>query len=398
MWQSSSDNEDAPETWVAYSRSQDGKSWIAPMTLVPSWDQGYRSSGGWWINGDTLVAYVNVWPSSVTPRGGYTEYATSEDGLNWSALKRPPMADGSPLNGIFEQDPHSLPDGRIIGAAHFQPGLLVSPIYTDDPSGVRGWTKGRLTNLSYTGNTTREMEPSWFRRADGAAIMVFRDQNSTFRRLASISLDRGVTWSAPVATDMPDSRSKQSAGNLPDGTAFQVGNPVDTALRIPLVVSLSRDGQVFDKAFILRKGGSDLQARRYTGTSKTLGYSYPKSMVGQGFLYVSYATNKEDIEYTRVPLSSLSVYSPVSNRRSPVAAGSCKVRVVPGQGGIRTLSLRGWNGDRRIRLFSLKGELLSCCVPRDGEANLRMESLPSGVYMIEANTGRERKTLLFKNP
>ncbi len=62
---------------------------------------------------------------------------------------------------------------------------------------------------------------------------------------------------------------------------------------------------MFDKAFDLRVGGSDLQAQRYTGKAKTLGYNYPKSMVYNGYLYVGYATNKEDVEYTRVPLASL---------------------------------------------------------------------------------------------
>ena len=56
---------------------------------------------------------------------------------------------------------------------------------------------------------------------------------------------------------------------------------------------------------VLRKGGSDLQAQRYSGAAKTLGYNYPKSMVYDGYLYVAYATNKEDVQYTRVPLSSL---------------------------------------------------------------------------------------------
>ena len=52
------------------------------------------------------------------------------------------MHDGNYLNGIFEQDPHRLPDGRIINSAHFQPGLKLCPIYTDDPTGKTGWKKG----------------------------------------------------------------------------------------------------------------------------------------------------------------------------------------------------------------------------------------------------------------
>jgi BNR repeat-like domain len=305
QWQSSATNEDEPTTWTAYSRSQDGKTWSAPMVLAARATDGERTSGGWWVSGNTLVGYINVWPTTLSPRGGYTEYVTSTDGLAWSAPKPLPMSNGSTLNGIFEQDPHALPDGRIINAAHFQPGLSVAPCYTDDPSGIAGWMRAPFTSLASTATTTRELEPSWYRRADGAVVMIFRDQDSTFFKLASVSADRGQTWTVPVVTNMPDSRAKQSAGNLPDGTAYFASNPVSNKTRIPLAVTFSHDGRVFDKAFVLRTG-SDLQPQQYPGTSKGLGYSYPKSMVANGYLYVGYATNKEDVQCTRVPLTSLS--------------------------------------------------------------------------------------------
>jgi hypothetical protein len=155
QWQSSPTDEDSTDTWTAYSRSQDGKTCSAPMVLAAkSTDQ--RSSGGWWVSGDTLVAYINVYPTGQAPR------------------------------------------------------------------------------------------------------------------------------------------------------AYQVNTPVTTNRRSPLVVTLSRDGHYFDKAFALRFGGSELQALRYAGKAKTLGYDYPKSMVHDGYLYVAYSVNKEDVEYTRVPLTSLS--------------------------------------------------------------------------------------------
>lgn len=69
--------------------------------------------------------------------------------------------------------------------------------------------------------------------------------------------------------------------------------------------NVRRPFRVFDKAFALRLGGSDLQPLRYAGKAKTLGYDYPKSMVYEGYLYVGYSVNKEDVEYTRVPLTSL---------------------------------------------------------------------------------------------
>jgi len=241
------------------------------------------------------------------------------------------------------------------------------------------------------------MEPSWFFRADNAVVMVFRDQNSTFRRLASLSRDRGITWSTPVVTDMPDSRSKQSAGNLPDGTAFQVGNPVDTNIRIPLAVSLSHDGQVFDKAFVLRKGGSDLQARRYTGTSKTPGYSYPKSMVWQGSLYVSYATNKEDVEYTRVPLASLSLNSPVLFQGSISGSNAGAIKIIRGSGGIRKISLQGYGGDGGIQIFELTGRLVYSGRMENGEAVVKIGGALGNARIASVKTHNGRESQLFCN-
>lgn len=130
--------------------------------------------------------------------------------------------------------------------------------------------------------------------------MVFRDQASSYRQLASESCDRGQTWTPAVLTDMPDSRAKQSAGNLPNGTAFLVNAPNADKLRIPLAVTLSADGRLFDRSFLLR-GAADLQPLRYEGQYKRPGYHYPKSTIWNGFLYVAYATNKEDVEVTREP-------------------------------------------------------------------------------------------------
>ena len=86
---------------------------------------------------------------------------------------------------------------------------------------------------------------------------------------------------------------------------FQVNNPSGNKERLPLTITLSKDGQVFDKAFLIRSGGSDLQALRYDGKYKRIGYSYPKSIIWDKFLYIAYATNKEDIQVSRIPLNNL---------------------------------------------------------------------------------------------
>ncbi|SMF23650.1 BNR repeat-like domain-containing protein [Alteromonadaceae bacterium Bs31] len=307
QWQSSSQDEDAEDTWLAYSYSKNGETWSKPMVLADKWDDGIRTSGGWWTDGETLVAYINVWPKNLTPKGGHTEYRSSTDGVHWSKAKPVLDNNGKAVKGVFEQDPHKLDNGLIVNAMHRQPGVIVTPIYTEDPLGIAGWTTGKMENLPYkSADISRELEPSLFVQNNGTLTMIFRDQASSFKILASVSEDKGKTWSTPTLSNMPDSRSKKSAGNLPDGTAYIINNPTTDKTRIPLVITLSKDGKYFDKAFLLRAGGKDLQPLRYEGKYKRAGYSYPKATLWKDYLYVSYASNKEDVEITRVPVKNLS--------------------------------------------------------------------------------------------
>ena len=134
---------------------------------------------------------------------------------------------------------------------------------------------------------------------DGTIVMLFRDQKSSFQKLAAISNDNGKSYSKPTLTNMPDGRTKQCAGNLPDGTAFIVSCPANGKRRWPLILQLSSDGIIFDQAILLRSGSSnDLPPRRYEGRYKTLGYNYPKAIIWHEKLYIAYSTNKEDVECT----------------------------------------------------------------------------------------------------
>lgn len=301
QWQASQKDEDSSDTHVLYATSDDGEHWSAPKLLA---DVGktIRTSGGWHSDGKTLTAYINVWKSDFR-NGGTTVARSSVDGRRWSKPKPVTGQDGKSVPGVIEQDTRALPDGRLVTAFHLQPGLKATPFYTDDPLGLSGWRAGRMVHLPHDGLESRELEPSWFRRSDGCLVMVFRDQADSFRQLASQSCDRAETWSRPVLTDMPDSRAKQSAGNLPDGTAFLVNAPSVTKLRAPLVLTLSSDGQLFEKAYILRAGPPP--SVRFLGLYKRAGFHYPKSVIWNDALYVGYATGKEDVEVTRVPLVDL---------------------------------------------------------------------------------------------
>lgn len=305
QWQSSARDEDAEDTRVLYSVSDDsGETWSRPEVLARSRDEALVTNGGWVTDGKRLVAYLNVWPRKMEPKAGFLEWMESADGKTWTDPRRVTMKDGQPFSGVMEQDVRALGNGRLLSAGHFQPGLHVAPCMTDDPLGRTGWERGEMPASEDLGATSRAIEPGWFRRRDGSLVMTFRDQKGSFRVMASESTDGGRSWSRPVVTSLPDSRSKQSAGNLPDGTAFIVNNPTGRNRRSPLVMTLSRDGRRFDRAFLLRALGDEVEAMQWEGRYKREGFSYPKTLVTDDFIFVAHAVHKERIELVRVPTSS----------------------------------------------------------------------------------------------
>lgn len=304
QWQSSVKDEDAADTRVLYSVSHDGRQWSAPKVLATSTADALVTNGGWWSDGNTLVSYLNVWPHDRKPKGGYVEYKTSQDGVHWSTAKRLRLKNNDVVEGVIEQDLKLAADNTIITALHTHPGLIVKPFYTRDPLGISDWVIADMPNLPFAKNTSRAIEPSWFKALGDKLVMVFRDQASSFKVLASQSLDMGKTWSLPMLTNMPDARAKLSAGNLPNGWAYIVNCPSGNKQRMPLVLSLSRDGEVFDQAYLLRSR-DEVGTLKFQGKYKRLGFSYPKSIVWRGSLWVSYGFNKENIVITKVPIASL---------------------------------------------------------------------------------------------
>lgn len=215
MWQQSACDEDTPDTEIRYARSIDGRSWSRPRRLVAPDDSTFVSPGGWIQRGDSLVALVNRICAADRSRGGTAWYVSTRSGRRWSRPAPVLMADGTPVDGIFEQDPMMLPEGRTVGAVHFRPGYQVVPVYTDDPSGVRGWRKARFPK-----GEGKPLEPSQYVGPDGSLVMFFRDQDSSFEKLSSHSVDRGESWTAPQKTGILDSVQSNAQGRSPTVVPF----------------------------------------------------------------------------------------------------------------------------------------------------------------------------------
>lgn len=307
-WSSGIEHEDENGQRVLYCHSDDGVSFSKPEVLIPDPDglDGEMGStcAGFFATETTFIAYYTRFVHSEPVHERNTVHAvTSKDAKNWS----------SPHDltaGFFIERPRRLLSGRLLmngqqpSRAHRQPRLR----YTDATDGLRGWKDATIPEA----DVYSFPEPTWFQRPDSTIVMLFRarSQKADGRLYASTSADNGVTWTRPVRTSYPDATARSSAGNLPDSTAFIINNPSHTpgpvpriGHRIPLVISLSRDGSLFDRAFVIR---NEETTYRFKGTHKLPGWQYPGSIVWRSHLYVAYSINKEDVGITRISLAALS--------------------------------------------------------------------------------------------
>ena len=127
-----------------------------------------------------------------------------------------------------------------------------------------------------------------------------------------------ANWSAIAQTNIPDVVSNHNAGRLPDGRTFLLHNPVVQSKdrRDPLVVSLSSDGYVFNRSFVVASCASaeyrspeqpDGCKPRNNIARWMPGPQYPQGVVdeGLGVLFVAFSVNKEDIWVKGVQLREM---------------------------------------------------------------------------------------------
>jgi hypothetical protein len=92
--------------------------------------------------------------------------------------------------------------------------------------------------------------------------------------------------------------------------------------------------------------------------------------VYDGFLYVSYATNKDDAQYTRVPISNITL----------------GIQPIELEGGQRLFCMEGRQlhllvANATMEIFDLNGR---CCLTASGDTDL--SQLPAGLFIVKMRT------------
>ncbi|MBL9114793.1 MAG: exo-alpha-sialidase [Verrucomicrobiaceae bacterium] len=132
-------------------------------------------------------------------------------------------------------------------------------------------------------------EPDWWILPDNTLAAVFRDNRRSGFLFRAFSTDDGRTWSTPVKTNFPDATSKISGLRLRDGRYVLVSNP-NPKKRDPLTLSISEDGLVFTQMLYL-VGGRHID--------------YPHVIEHGDSLFIAFAGGKQTVELLIVKLSDV---------------------------------------------------------------------------------------------
>lgn len=317
IWSNGERDEDNLGQRVLHCVSKDGVNWGQYHVLFnPPPDRVYLACG-LYNNGHELVAYAGRFgyqPENVE-NGHYKSIddlhcdtallaRTTTDGENWSEIQDLKL----PINPTFP--PMSLKSGRLIF-----PGNVTCPI-SDEKDGLTGWkmrglppcpwpdmmddATGLRRHAHYRQDGQHLMEATVYQTEDEVLHMLLRSKSRILYE--SHSTDDGESWSKPLPTEYATCNTKSYAGRLPDGRYFIIGSPDPACNRCPFVISISKDGKVFDREFVIE---SKFRALRMPGKFKDGIYGYPHATIVGDKMYVICSVNKEDVYVYSFELSQL---------------------------------------------------------------------------------------------
>ncbi len=297
MWSNGKVGEDEAGQRILFSTTADGREWTAARVLASDpRGRGACVAAGWLVSGRRVVALYTVTGGTNFDEATALWARTSLDARTWSSPQRL-------VAGFFISPPISVPGGGLLLAGEHVGTARKSgrmAFYTTGKrGGLSGWALAKIQpgDLSVFGYT----EPAPYVLASGRVVSPFRNYSGTL--YASHSDDGGKTWCRPVKTNFPDSLARHATGRLPDGQYFLINNASAKRLdRSILTIALSKDGRVFDRAWIVR---NEPTTRRFEGKHKLDGWQYPHAVVYRESLHVAYSINKEDVEVVRIPLAKL---------------------------------------------------------------------------------------------
>ncbi len=296
IWSSGRVDEDSSSQIIRYSTSVDGSNWSLPKVVVGDPDGEFGPLR--WLAAGLYSENGNLYALGCLNEG-------DRDGKIWDAARLVRLQwtkDGWKDESIFAKSCMVyFPPIRVQGRDFFVWRNEFAHFFTARSTPQIGqWEVKKHPSFP---PDYRLSETACFVDTEDTLHLIIRDQGKTKRLYHSLSFDHGSTWTLPQKTNYPDAVSKNFAGRLHDGTYYLINNPKTNGLRDPLTISFSRDGWTFSNPKILR---NEAPARRHQGKAKSdHSFQYADAMEHDGYLYVIYSVNKEDIEISRYDFAEL---------------------------------------------------------------------------------------------
>ena len=274
---------DLADQHVSFATSEDGLKWSAIGDVCGAPDAGYGwIARGFWVREGKLLALATRFKAPGYAGDGLSLHAFEVEPGDKPAWKHLGLLADNSMNNF---PPKKLPGGDWLmtrrdqdKAVHFMRGGV---------DGFDKWTS--VPVVSYKKEGLAAEEPYWWALPDGHLAALFRDNNKSGFLYRAFSTDEGRTWTKPVQTNFPDATSKFSGVRLQDGRYVLVSNSNPKA-RDPLTLALSNDGLVFHSLGYL-VGGRHID--------------YPHVIEHDGFVLVAFATAKQTVEVLKIKLCDL---------------------------------------------------------------------------------------------
>jgi hypothetical protein len=290
MWSQGPPVEDEPSQLIRYATSEDGLNWSAAKVLVGPPREGYAYiARGLWIRDGELLALVAHFKGKgafgVDKELKLEAYVWDGAAAKWNF--KTTVFD----NAINNFPPQQLPTGEWMMTRR-DPRFNVSVLIGGVKS-LSEWKSHPVVERTKVKGFSPD-EPIWYPQVDKGIVALFRDNGGSTRLFRAFTIDHGQTWSTPAITNFPNSTSKIFSLQTKAGYRVLISNANPAVGRRQLHLSISDDGLTYRR-----------MARLDIPSPKPGTLQYPHAIEQEGQLLIAFSRNKNQSELFQVPLSEL---------------------------------------------------------------------------------------------